>query len=49
MTFTVMILLADVIPSKDLTGVNLTQAALYDHFGSFGPMFVAVAIFFFAF
>ena len=45
----VMILLADVIPSKDLTGVNLTQAALYDHFGSFGPMFVAVAIFFFAF
>ncbi len=45
----VMILLADVIPSKDLTGVNLTQAALFDHFGSFGPMFVAVAIFFFAF
>ena len=45
----VMILLAEVIPSKDLTGVNLTQAALFDHFGSFGPMFVAVAIFFFAF
>ena len=45
----VMILLADVIPSKDLTGVNLTQAALFDHFGSFGPMFVAVATFFFAF
>ncbi|WP_255435658.1 sodium:alanine symporter family protein [Paracoccus sp. S1E-3] len=45
----VMILLADVIPSKDLTGVNLTQAALFDHFGSFGPLFVAVAIFFFAF
>ncbi len=45
----VMILLADVIPSEDLTGVNLTQAALFDHFGNFGPLFVAVAIFFFAF
>ncbi|MGZ3217506.1 alanine/glycine:cation symporter family protein [Paracoccus sp. T5] len=45
----VMILLADVIPSADLTGVNLTQAALSDHFGEFGHIFVAVAIFFFAF
>ena len=44
-----MILLADVIPSSELTGVNLTQAALGDHFGTFGPIFVAVAIFFFAF
>ncbi|RNF34168.1 alanine/glycine:cation symporter family protein [Paracoccus methylarcula] len=45
----VMILLADVIPSEQLTGVNLTQAALTDHFGGFGAHFVAVAIFFFAF
>ncbi|WP_378946141.1 alanine/glycine:cation symporter family protein [Paracoccus sp. R86501] len=45
----VMILLADVIPSDELTGVNLTQAALADHFGGFGHIFVAVAIFFFAF
>ena len=45
----VMILLANVIPSADLTGVNLTQAALADHFGGFGHIFVAVAIFFFAF
>lgn len=45
----VMILLADVIPSAELTGVNLTQAALTDHFGGFGGIFVAVAIFFFAF
>ncbi|MFV0302062.1 MAG: alanine:cation symporter family protein, partial [Paracoccus sp. (in: a-proteobacteria)] len=45
----VMILLADVMPSSELTGVALTQAALSDHFGSFGQYFVAVAIFFFAF
>ncbi|MCQ0968901.1 alanine:cation symporter family protein (plasmid) [Paracoccus sp. TK19116] len=45
----VMILLADVMPSAELTGVNLTQAALNDHFGGFGGIFVAVAIFFFAF
>ncbi|CAM3352220.1 sodium:alanine symporter family protein [Paracoccus nototheniae] len=45
----IMILLADVIPSDALTGVNLTQAALSDHFGGFGQIFVAVAIFFFAF
>lgn len=45
----VMILLADVIPTEELTGVNLTQAALADHFGGFGHIFVAVAIFFFAF
>lgn len=45
----VMILLADVMPSDQLTGVNLTQAALTDHFGGFGHIFVAVAIFFFAF
>ncbi|MDB6180097.1 alanine/glycine:cation symporter family protein [Paracoccus fistulariae] len=44
-----MILLADVIPSAELTGVNLTQAALGDHFGNLGQIFVAVAIFFFAF
>ena len=45
----VMILLADVIPTEELTGVNLTQAALADHFGGFGHIFVAIAIFFFAF
>ncbi len=45
----VMILLADVIPSSELTGVVLTQAALTDHFGGFGSLFIATAIFFFAF
>lgn len=45
----VMILLADVIPSAELTGVPLTQAALHDHFGVGGNYFIAIAIFFFAF
>lgn len=45
----VMILLSSAVPSAELTGVNLTQAALGEHFGSFGHVFVAVAIFFFAF
>ncbi|MFB2533042.1 alanine/glycine:cation symporter family protein [Paracoccus sp. p4-l81] len=45
----VMILLSDAIPSDQLTGVNLTQAALGEHFGAFGHIFVALAIFFFAF
>ncbi len=45
----VMILLADVTPSNELTGVSLTQAALSDHFGTIGQNFIAVAIFFFAF
>ena len=45
----VMILLSGAIPSAELTGVALTQAALTEHFGGFGHIFVAVAIFFFAF
>lgn len=45
-----MILLSGVYsPGGELTGTQLTQAALADHVGSFGPWFVAVAIFFFAF
>ena len=45
----VMILLSGAIPSAENTGVVLTQAALGEHFGSFGHYFVAIAIFFFAF
>lgn len=45
----VMILLSGAIPSAELTGVALTQAALGEHFGGFGQYFVAIAIFFFAF
>lgn len=45
----VMIMLSGAIPSESLTGVNLTQAALTEHFGPWGQTFIAVAIFFFAF
>ena len=45
-----MILLSGVYtPGGELTGTQLTQSALADHIGSIGPIFVAVAIFFFAF
>lgn len=45
-----MILLSGVYtPGGELTGTQLTQAALADHIGVVGPWFVAVAIFFFAF
>ncbi len=45
----IMILLSGAIPSAELTGTALTQSALTEHFGSFGGIFVAIAIFFFAF
>ena len=45
-----MILLSGVyVPGGELTGTQLTQSALSDHIGGVGPIFVAVAIFFFAF
>jgi AGCS family alanine or glycine:cation symporter len=45
-----MILLSGVYaPGGELTGTQLTQAALGEHIGGAGPYFVAVAIFFFAF
>ncbi len=45
-----MILLSGVYtPGGELTGTQLTQSALADHIGGGGPVFVAVAIFFFAF
>lgn len=45
-----MILLSGVyVPGGELTGTQLTQSALSDHIGGIGPIFVAVAIFFFAF
>ena len=45
----IMILLSGATPSAELTGTALTQSALTEHFGSFGGVFVAIAIFFFAF
>ncbi len=36
-------------PGSGLTGTQLTQAAMEHHIGAFGPYFIAIAIFFFAF
>jgi AGCS family alanine or glycine:cation symporter len=45
-----MILLSGVYePGGELTGTQLTQAAMQAHIGTAGPYFIAVAIFFFAF
>ncbi|MGP3697319.1 alanine/glycine:cation symporter family protein [Rhodobacter sp. NSM] len=45
-----MILLSGAyVPGGELTGTQLTQAALAEQVGAVGPSFVAVAIFFFAF
>ena len=46
----VMILLSGALqPGSELTGIQLTQAALVRHVGPLGGPFVAVAVFFFAF
>jgi len=45
-----MILLSGVyVPGGELTGTQLTQAAMAEHVGGIGPYFIAIAIFFFAF
>jgi alanine or glycine:cation symporter, AGCS family len=45
-----MILLSAVYaPGGELTGTQLTQAAMAEHVGWIGPYFIAIAIFFFAF
>ncbi|WP_243291805.1 alanine/glycine:cation symporter family protein [Bacillus sp. FJAT-47783] len=44
-----IILLFDVSPDKDLNGIQLTQAALSSHMGNWASIFIAVAIFLFAF
>jgi len=45
-----MILLSGVyVPGGEITGTQLTQAAMGEHIGAVGPYFVAIAIFFFAF
>jgi AGCS family alanine or glycine:cation symporter len=46
----IIILLSDIyVPGGELTGTVLTQAALSEHIGAFGNVFIAIAIFFFAF
>lgn len=44
-----IILLFDVTPDQQLSGIQLTQAALASHIGSWATVFVAIAIFLFAF
>ncbi len=44
-----IILLSGLYTSPELNGINLTQAALQSEVGSWGTVFVAVAIFLFAF
>ncbi|REC93679.1 alanine/glycine:cation symporter family protein [Kushneria indalinina] len=36
-------------PGQSIEGITLTQEAMVDHLGSFGEIFIAIAIFFFAF
>lgn len=44
-----IILLSGLYESPELNGINLTQASLETQVGTFGPIFVAIAIFLFAF
>ncbi|MBS4189453.1 alanine:cation symporter family protein [Bacillus sp. FJAT-49705] len=44
-----IILLYSDFSTSDLTGIQLTQAAMTEHVGSWAPIFIAVAIFLFAF
>lgn len=44
-----IILLSGDYANSDLTGIELTQAALSTHVGSWAPIFIAIAIFLFAF
>lgn len=44
-----IILLSDVPASSDLNGIQLTQQALSQHIGSWASIFIAIAIFLFAF
>ena len=44
-----IILISGLYQSPELNGINLTQAALQSEIGNAGPIFVAVAIFLFAF
>ncbi|MBR2101295.1 MAG: alanine:cation symporter family protein [Prevotella sp.] len=44
-----IILMSGLYQNPELTGIALTQSALYAEVGVFGPFFVAIAIFLFAF
>ncbi|WP_027136074.1 alanine/glycine:cation symporter family protein [Geminicoccus roseus] len=48
-TALLILLSGTLVPGSEVTGTQLTQAAVTHHIGSFGSTFIAIAIFFFAF
>lgn len=48
-TASLILLSQQLIPESGVTGIELTQAALKEHVGSWGAYFIAIAILFFAF
>ncbi|PWI35323.1 sodium:alanine symporter family protein [Vibrio albus] len=48
-TVAIILVSGEYVPNSDVTGIELTQRALSSQVGSWGELFVAVAIFFFAF
>ncbi|WP_341665248.1 sodium:alanine symporter family protein [Vibrio sp.] len=48
-TVAIILMSGEYVPHGEITGIELTQAALSSQVGSWGGVFVAIAIFFFAF
>jgi AGCS family alanine or glycine:cation symporter len=48
-TAAIILLSNQYVPGNELTGIKLTQAALSEHIGNAGNIFIAFAVFFFAF
>ncbi|MFP3830721.1 alanine:cation symporter family protein, partial [Pseudomonas sp. SIMBA_021] len=48
-TASLILLSQQLIPESGVLGIELTQAALSEHVGSWGTYFIAIAILFFAF
>lgn len=48
-TVSIILMSGEYVPGGEITGIELTQAALSSQVGEWGSIFVAVAIFFFAF
>ena len=49
LTLTGLVLISSGLVPQGLTGTALTQAAFSQSFGGFGPIFIAICMFFFAF
>lgn len=48
-TVAIILVSGEYVPNSDVTGIELTQTALSSQVGEWGEIFVAIAIFFFAF